>query len=117
MRILIEFNDNDFYFANMAFLKVLQDAFRHGHPRKNLGVALSVKEHIVEAYNATIYGLYLLSQNQWSYETAPHIKEYLQISIDNVYLDGEIEVLIAEKKFGNGEWFYLDVDHNQMECW
>ena len=116
MRILIEFNDNDFYFANMAFLKVLQDAFQYGHPRHNLGVALSVKEHIVEAYNATIYGLYLLSQNQWAYESAPNIKEYLQIKTDNVYIDNEIDALIKREQFGNGEWFLLDVDNNQLEC-
>ena len=124
MRILINFSDNDFYFANMAFLRVLRDAFIHGHPRHNLDMKLTVKERIVEVYNATIYGLYLVNQNQWSYEAASHIKEYLRISVNNVYINDEIDDLVKDKAktnyHYNGEWFYLNINEDecdQMECW
>lgn len=113
MRILIRFGDNDFSNTNMAFLRTLRDSFYY-RPK-----ALLTKEQIVKIYNEMIFGLYLLNQNQNQYKNETvSIKRYLKISVDRVHINDEIDEWVSKRgSMSNHDWFYLDVDNDQMERW
>ena len=107
MRILIRFGDNDFYSTNMAFLNLLRDAAFKGR-------FLCSKEQIVDVYNEVAYGLFLLYRGP---EKKPHLKDYLKISVDRVHLNNEIDEWATKTGQMNGDWFYADLDNDQIECW
>lgn len=115
-RFLIRFGDNDFYFTMMAFgqtiIKAIKDDYRHQF-QENL-----TKERIQILWNETIYGLYLMHQNQWRYDDGDTgMREYLKLRVrSRIYIDEEVDELLEKcSEQSNGDWLicYLgqDPDH------
>ncbi|MFA5024108.1 MAG: hypothetical protein WC523_04090 [Patescibacteria group bacterium] len=77
------------------------------------------KEDIVELVNNISFGIYKFCQEReddnHSYDE--HHKNYLKIKADKVYIDDEIDELMKTySQWGNGDFFYADLDNLQFQC-
>jgi hypothetical protein len=125
MKVGVKFGDNDFYCTLQAFMQSAVDAYnRTDHERdKRRGDdtfinRMLTKERIVKLFNALAPGLYLLHQNQFTYEGLPNPEKYLRIETKHVFLGDEVDQYVKERgEWDNGEfqWVDLGVD-NTINC-
>jgi len=111
MRIGIKFVDNDFYNTLKPFMEFLMKSIR-----ENPGITLRLtKERIVEIFNSMAKPIYILCQQRtWS----PVRDDYITIDTDCVYLEKEIDKkLKTYDNWVNNDFFYIDTDNNQFNCW
>lgn len=105
-KVGIRFGDNDFYNTLTSFLRVLLPDESFTHQSNDLTFT---KARIVELFNGMGYSMYLLKQNAWRYAPGANTAEYLKITEDKVYLDGEVDEFIDKHPTGdNGEFFAVD---------
>lgn len=103
-KLAIRFSDNDFYNTMDAFFTILNK--RGIHHYENLS-----KEKIVKLFNISAPGLYWLYQKGYesNLEMEEHMSKYIQIKIDNVYIDDEVDKYIQDHNgWDNCEFFVLD---------
>lgn len=114
MRVAILFGDNDFYYTNMAFMKVLAELFYNCRDDRTT----VTKEEIVNLFNSLAYQIYMFTTHV-SHPESPHdhLKKCLQINDSRVYLNDEIDKkLETYNQWGNGDFFYVDLDTLQFNC-
>jgi len=120
MRIGIRFSDNDYINTLRPFMDFLMKSIRESPELKeNL-----TKDRIVDIFNQMAYPIYLLCQNMWR-PTRPQsdadkirTKNWIKIKTENVYLEDEIDERIrVNGNWENYEFFYIDTDNNQSDCW
>jgi len=117
-RVGIRFSDSDFSRTIRAFLTMLPASKDYCWiVEGDMGNTLFTKEEIVRMFNASIGGIYGLTQNYFRRLASPEANEgweaeverignYLQITEDNVYLGDEVTDFIDENKgWFNGEFF------------
>ncbi len=109
-KIAISFGDNDFTTIYRVFGEAIQDILTDTTYRKEI-----TKDLIVELWNQSCYGLYILFQNRLEYEnTIERINtgKYLQFDLQDihrVYFNEEVdEYLNAIEMDGNMEVLYVD---------
>ena len=114
LKIGIYFGDNDFWRTSEAFLKVLKSGELNHHADAN---KLTLKERytkqrIVNLFNKIGESLYWINQNGFSYDLQWNASEYLQIDLDDVYLDEEIKELLKSKDYDNeGEYTFVSLEN------
>lgn len=115
MRIGISFGDNDFYFTFMPMMEAIAAALTMSHP----GNQPLTKSQIVEIINGLAYPFYRLCQNRWRHGDGgdDHIRNYLRITEDRVYINEEIDKKLEDPYWCNGEFFYVDIDSGQTGCY
>lgn len=111
----IRFSDNDFWKTVTTFLHL----FLHLDSRTD--PASITKERVVDLFNRTAYGIYLLCQNGWRYEPstdpgAADLTKYLTIEESDVFIGEDcIKFYIEASDNGdNGEFHYVDVDQGKV---
>lgn len=118
MRIGIRFSDNDFRHTIIPFMDFLMKSIRDDSRLENN----LTKDRIVDIFNQMAYPIYLLCQNHWRYKTSNadkiRIKNWIKIKTEHVYLEEEIDERIKiNGNWDNYEFFYIDTDNNQSDCW
>jgi hypothetical protein len=116
MRILYRFGDNDFYSTFMAVFRNIQQTIEDGHVKED---SLRDKEFVCALINTLAYPMYLTYQCR----EFPKIKDsrfstpeeqqdfyvgYFRAEPDKIYIDKEIDELLAVYGDGNHSWFVLD---------
>jgi hypothetical protein len=110
----IRFHDNDFWCSITKFLEILKlkDNLRND--------ASFTKAQIVQCYNETIYGIYLMYQNCFTYGAEKdgiendHLKSYLKIKESNIYFGNEVSQFLQDHDYDdNGEFHVLCYDQVQ----
>jgi hypothetical protein len=112
MKLAIRFHDNDFHNCFCGVLQVFRDAeeiseeseWKRHHAPSNL-----TKAQICQIINEISLGCYLIHQNRFRYglEHFEHIREYLKITPDRLYLDQEVPEYLDQVNGNNGETFVL----------
>lgn len=116
MRIGISFGDNDFHNTLMPFVKIIMDAIEWNPILEEK----LTKERIVELFNGMSFSLYRMFQNSWEHSNGGdnHMKRYLMINVDRVYINNEIDKKFENyDSWANGEFFYVDTDNHQVQCY
>jgi hypothetical protein len=107
-KVGILFGDNDFHSTFRGFLQAL--LFAVSEDREN-GLPLT-KAKVVDLFNETSYGFYLMNQHRWRFDdadaNAQRTKDYLKIVPEQVYIDDEVDALLSENPWHNGEFFAVD---------
>jgi len=105
----IRFSDNDFYRTITAFMDaviVLFDDYAFNKKEVN-------KDLIVQLFNESIYGHYIIYQNRLEYqcssENLNNVKEYLKIDSFNIYINEEVRAFTGGDYCPNGEFFLIDM--------
>jgi hypothetical protein len=80
------------------------------------------KDRIVSIFNEMAFPIYLLCQRSWRYSRTEaddeKTKDWLKIKPEHVYFEEEIDERIrVNGNWDNYEFFYIDTDNNQSDCW
>lgn len=109
-KIAIDFGDNDFTTIYRVFGEAIQDILTDPTYRKEI-----TKDSIIELWNQSCYGLYVLFQNRLEYGNVierTHTGKYLQLDLQDihrVYFNEEVDEYLNEIKMdGNMEVLYID---------
>lgn len=109
-KIAISFGDNDFTTIYRVFGEAIQDILTDKTYRKEI-----TKDSIIELWNQSCYGLYVLFQNRLEYGDVferRNTEKYLQFDlkdVSKVYFNEEVdEYLHSIEMDGNMEVLYID---------
>ena len=101
----IAFGDNDFYTTIVSFLENLPDEW----------MAIKDKKKLVFLVNQSLFTFYIMHQNCCKYNRLQvldkvyieHMKNYLTVNQDQIYLDDEVTDYIREQDgWDNSEFFF-----------
>lgn len=111
MLIGIDFGDNDFNITVRAFLKLFVDSsIVESHP-KNV-----TKENILKVWNECFYGIYLITQNGFGYQTSIEdekwLKKHLILKERHIYLGQECLDRISQDN--NCEFTCIETDKGEI---
>lgn len=106
----IKFADNDFGNAIRGFLQNIRIVLKE---TKAIHLSKMFEKHnFVEMYNQSIYGCYLLYQNQFEYQAKIN-PEYLKISVNQVYFNEEV-LEVLEDQNTNHEFHYYSLFEDEI---
>jgi len=109
-RVGINFGDNDFGNTLRPFVQVLLDAYNWGSDTaKNL-----TKEKVVELFNESSWGLYLLFQHRHGWTVYEGTKDYLKIDINHVLTDKEVDEYFLQTWRHNGHFYWVDFETGKV---
>jgi hypothetical protein len=113
MRIGITFGDNDFNHTMKPFMIFLMRSIQDNPDLKNY----LTKDYIADIFNKMAEPIYHLCQNGLR-RSWPPWNDYLKIDTSRIYLEDEIdEKLKTYPEWANNDFFYIDTDNDQIDCW
>lgn len=101
-KILIQFNDNDFWLTWVNVLNTLAEAIKQGFKTES-------KESLLKVLNNMSYSHYLLFQNKCEYtHDEEYLKKYLTIkNPEHILLNCEVEEFLYKTNSYNNKAYYL----------
>lgn len=105
MKILINFNDNDYGNTFYGVMEVLLSSYIHNSKISNN------KDYLVNIINEISYPCYLLFQNDSEFLSDKYsLQDYLKINKEEIFIDEEVDLYIKKNDYGNSENIILDTD-------
>ena len=113
MKIGIKFGDNDFHSTFTGVLIALNESIIYNEGSHGEVKIISENREIITSFiNELSYGMYMIRQSNNGIPSE-HIREYLKITSNKVFINDEVTTMISEyNKSGgnNGDFFILDTE-------
>jgi len=114
-KIGVSFGDNDFWQTWETALEVIGNSILQNGCSSYCSGNIT-RNHLVKRINASIAGIYYLSQGLIPRESDDRFKPawYLKINPTDIYINDEIEQFLEQNSYDqNSEFFIVEIDDNQ----